>query len=154
MQGSGRGNREQEISEISRGLKILAKELEVPVIALSQLSRAVEARGGDKRPMLSDLRESGSIEQDADVVMFIHRPEYYNINEDELGNSLKGIAELIIAKNRNGPLDTIPLKYIGERTKFEDINKQEIIQKAVDSYRPNDFGVRKPYIDDTEDLPF
>lgn len=154
MKGSGKGNREQEISEISRGLKELAKELDIPVIALSQLSRAVEARGGDKRPMLSDLRESGSIEQDADLVGFLYRPEYYNILEDEAGNSLKGVAELIIAKHRSGPVDTILMKYIGEQTKFEDINKQEIIQKAADSYRPNDFGVRKPYIDDTDDLPF
>lgn len=154
MQGSGKGNREQEISEISRGLKMLAKELDIPVIALSQLSRAVETRGGDKRPQLSDLRESGSLEQDADVVIFIHRPEYYKIFEDEMGNSLRGVAEFIIAKNRSGPLDTIPLKYIGEQTKFEDINRIEIEKQAADNYRPHDFNVRTPCKDNLDDLPF
>jgi replicative DNA helicase len=120
--GSGvAGSREQEIAAISRSLKNLAKELEVPVIALSQLSRAVETRGGDKRPQLSDLRESGSIEQDADMVMFLYRPEYYKITEDELGNSTEGIGELIIAKNRAGTTDTIKLQFIGKYTKFADL---------------------------------
>lgn len=119
--GSGKGNREQEISEISRGLKNIAKSLNVPVIALSQLSRAVETRGGDKRPVLSDLRESGAIEQDADVVSFLYRPEYYKIEEDEVGNSLKGIGEFILAKHRNGPLDTILLKFIAGKAKFTDL---------------------------------
>jgi replicative DNA helicase len=116
----GIGNREQEIASISRALKNLAKELNVPVIALSQLSRAVETRGGDKRPQLSDLRESGSIEQDADMVMFLYRPEYYKITEDEAGNSVVGMGEVIIAKNRSGSLDTVQLKFIGKYTKYTD----------------------------------
>lgn len=120
--GSGvSGNREQEIATISRSLKNLSKEIDVPVIALSQLSRAVETRGGDKRPQLSDLRESGSIEQDADLVMFLFRPEYYQMNEDDAGNSLKGVGEVIIAKNRAGTLDTVLLKFIGQFTKFANL---------------------------------
>ncbi len=115
------GNREQEISAISRALKGLAKELNVPVIALSQLSRAVETRGGSKRPLLSDLRESGAIEQDADMVTFIYRPEYYQILEDEEGNDLRGVAEYIIAKHRNGALGTVKLKFTGETAKFSDL---------------------------------
>jgi replicative DNA helicase len=118
---NGGGNREQEISSISRALKGLAKELEVPVIALSQLSRQVETRGGDKRPMLSDLRESGAIEQDADMVIFLYRPEYYKIMEDETGNSLEGIGEVIIAKHRNGSLDSVQLRFQGKYTKFMDL---------------------------------
>lgn len=115
------GNREQEIASISRALKGIAKELNVAVIALSQLSRAVETRGGDKKPQLSDLRESGSIEQDADMVMFLYRPEYYGITEDENGMPLNGIGELIIAKHRNGKTDTVNLKFIGKFTKFTDV---------------------------------
>jgi len=114
------GNREQEIASISRALKNIAKELNVPVIALSQLSRAVESRGGDKRPMLSDLRESGSIEQDADQVMFLYRPEYYGITEDESGNSTAGMGTLIIAKNRHGSIEDVNLRFIGKYTKFCD----------------------------------
>ncbi len=115
------GNREQEIASISRALKGIAKELSVPVIALSQLSRAVETRGGDKRPMLSDLRESGSIEQDADMVMFLYRPEYYGITQDENGMPTQNVGEVIMAKHRNGSLDTIQLKFIGKFTKFADL---------------------------------
>lgn len=124
MQGdnSKGANREQEIASISRALKNLAKELNVPVIALSQLSRAVETRGGDKKPQLSDLRESGSIEQDADMVMFLYRPEYYNITQDEAGNSTAGIGEVIVAKNRSGSLDTIQLRFVSRFTKFCDLD--------------------------------
>ncbi len=117
----GGGNREQEIASISRALKKIAKELSVPVIALSQLSRAVETRGGDKRPQLSDLRESGAIEQDADMVMFLYRPEYYGITEDEDGGTTAGVGEVIIAKHRNGSLDTVKLRFIGKYTKFCDL---------------------------------
>jgi len=118
------GNREQEISTISRNLKALAKELDVPVIALSQLSRAVETRGGSKRPILSDLRESGAIEQDADIVSFIYRPEYYKIEEwdDEERTPTQGQAEFIVAKHRNGGLDNIRLKFIGSLGKFDNLD--------------------------------
>ena len=118
------GNREQEISTISRNLKALAKELSVPVIALSQLSRAVETRGGSKRPLLSDLRESGAIEQDADIVSFIYRPEYYKIEEwdDEERTPTEGQAEFIVAKHRNGGLDNIRLKFIGNLGKFDNLD--------------------------------
>ena len=118
----GQSNREQEISGISRALKNMAKELSVPVIALSQLSRAVETRGGTKRPQLSDLRESGAIEQDADIVSFIYRPEYYGILEDEEGQSLKSIAEFIVAKHRHGALDTIKLKFTDSFAKFGNLD--------------------------------
>jgi replicative DNA helicase len=118
------GNREQEISTISRNLKALAKELNVPVIALSQLSRAVETRGGSKRPLLSDLRESGAIEQDADIVSFIYRPEYYKIMEwdDEDRSPTEGQAEFIVAKHRNGGLDEIRLRFVGHLGRFENLD--------------------------------
>lgn len=121
------GNREQEISTISRNLKALAKELNIPVIALSQLSRAVETRGGSKRPLLSDLRESGAIEQDADIVSFIYRPEYYKIDEwdDEEHTPTAGQAEFIVAKHRNGGLDEIRLKFVGHLGKFESLDTFE-----------------------------
>ncbi len=118
--GKDGGNRQEEISIISRSLKIIAKELNVPVIALSQLSRAVETRGGDKRPQLSDLRESGAIEQDADMVMFIYRPEYYEITEDAEGNSTVGLTEIIVAKHRNGALENVPLRFQGRFGRFVD----------------------------------
>ena len=122
--GNKTGNREQEISTISRNLKALAKELDIPVIALSQLSRAVETRGGTKRPILSDLRESGAIEQDADIVSFLYRPEYYGITEwdDDMKTPSEGQGEFIVAKHRNGALDSIKLKFIANLGKFEDID--------------------------------
>jgi len=116
-------NRQEEVSMISRSLKGLAKELNIPVIALSQLNRGVEGRSGDKqRPHLSDLRESGAIEQDADMVILIHRPEYYKITQDKEGNSLIGLAEIIIAKHRNGPTGDINLKFSPEKIRFENIS--------------------------------
>lgn len=115
------GNREQEISTISRSIKEIAKELNVPIIALSQLSRSVEQRGGDKRPVLSDLRESGAIEQDADIVSFIYRPEYYGFTQDENGNSNLGVGEIIVAKHRNGALDNVRLRFIKEYARFDNI---------------------------------
>lgn len=117
MHGRGRvENRQQEISEISRSLKALAKELGIPIIALSQLSRAVEVRGGTKRPQLSDLRESGAIEQDADLVAFVYREEYYNPTEET-----EGIAEIIIGKQRNGPTGVVKLRFFKEYTRFENL---------------------------------
>jgi replicative DNA helicase len=111
-------NRQQEISAISRSLKALAKELEIPVMAMSQLSRAVEARGGERRPVLSDLRESGAIEQDADVVIMIYRPELYNLEP-------KGVAEIIVAKQRNGPTGTDKLAFKKEYKRFENMARIE-----------------------------
>ncbi|MGB0427861.1 MAG: replicative DNA helicase [Flavobacteriales bacterium] len=121
--GGKGGNREQEISTISRSLKGIAKELSVPVIALSQLSRAVETRTGSKRPLLSDLRESGAIEQDADIVSFIYRPEYYGdeVWDDPEESSCIGQAEFIIAKHRNGGLDNLRLKFTGKFARFDDL---------------------------------
>ena len=118
----GSGNREQEISSISRSIKEIAKELNVPVIALSQLSRSVEQRGGDKRPVLSDLRESGAIEQDADIVSFIYRPEYYGFMQDDEGNSNEGVGEIIIAKHRNGDLRNVRLRFLGKYARFDNID--------------------------------
>ena len=122
-----KGSREQEVSNISRSLKGIAKELNVPIIALSQLNRSVEMRSGNKRPQLSDLRESGAIEQDADLVLFIHRPEKYGIDQDEEGNSLKGIAEIILAKHRNGAIGDVTLKFRDEFAKFTDLEEIEPI---------------------------
>jgi replicative DNA helicase len=137
------GNREQEIAYISRSLKKIAKELNVPVIALSQLSRAVESRGNDKggkKPQLSDLRESGSIEQDADMVIFLYRPEYYQIETTEEGLPAKGLAEVIIAKHRNGSLETVPLKFVGKFTKFDNLDSDSFAESSFTDYNPNHFG--------------
>ncbi len=130
------GNREQEISSISRALKSLAKELNVPIIALSQLSRAVEQRGGAKRPQLSDLRESGAIEQDADMVLFVYRPDYYGA-EGAAGDAPPDSAEIIIAKHRNGPLDSVHLKFKKEFAKFV-----EYEPSLSDYHSPHDVETR------------
>jgi replicative DNA helicase len=114
----GAESRQQEISTISRSLKALAKELDIPVVAISQLSRAVEVRGGEKRPMLSDLRESGAIEQDADVVLFVYRPEFYMRKEEAQAKNVEGKAEIIIGKQRNGPVGTIHLNFVKKNAKF------------------------------------
>lgn len=131
-----KGNREQEVSTISRNLKAIAKEINVPIIALSQLNRSVESRDG-KRPQLSDLRESGAIEQDADMVMFIHRPEYYGITQDADGNSLIGVAEIIIAKHRNGSVGDVQLAFKASLAKFTDI--EEVSMGTM----PDDLGEGK-----------
>jgi replicative DNA helicase len=114
--GASAENRVQEVSQISRNLKVLARDLDVPILALSQLSRAVEQRH-DKRPILSDLRESGSIEQDADLVLFVYRDEYYNGEESDQ----QGLAELILAKHRNGPTDAVKLSFLRRYAKFADL---------------------------------
>jgi len=123
MRGRGDSDtREQEISDISRSLKALAKELRVPIIALSQLSRAVETRGGERKPVLADLRESGAIEQDADVVIFIYRKEVYDPSEEN-----KGLAEIMISKQRNGPVGTVMLTFRDRYTRFEDLSDREVL---------------------------
>lgn len=137
--GEGKGNREQEVSTISRSLKAIAKELNIPIIVLSQLNRQVESRGGannSKRPQLGDLRESGAIEQDADMVMFIYRPEYYQITQDDAGNSLQGLAQIIIAKHRNGSLEDVNLKFISENAKFTDYYTEDL--GSTNALGPND----------------
>ncbi|MBQ2170670.1 MAG: DnaB-like helicase C-terminal domain-containing protein, partial [Paludibacteraceae bacterium] len=131
-QGMSFGSREQEVSIISRNLKGLAKELDIPIIALSQLNRGVEARTGveGKTPQLSDLRESGAIEQDADMVCFIHRPEYYHLYSDEkTGKDLRGLGQIIVAKHRNGATDSVWLRFIGKYAKFQNEN---------DAYEPDE----------------
>ena len=144
---STKGNREQEISMISRSLKALAKELNVPILALSQLSRAVELRGGNKRPQLSDLRESGAIEQDADMVLFIHRPEYYQ-NDDE--ETEKGLAQIIIAKHRNGEVTDVDLTFRPEFAQF--VEREEFDFNSFDS-DPETMTVSSKMNDDKMELP-
>ena len=155
---AGRTNREQEISTISRSLKGLAKELNVPVIALSQLSRAVETRGGNKKPVLSDLRESGAIEQDADIVTFIYRPDYYELSEDF--EAAPNEAEIIISKHRNGALGSVFLRFIKEYVKFTEPDRS---MNFSDPLRPNPDGftesmnagiITRPSRMNDEDVPF
>lgn len=154
------GNREQEIGYISRSLKGLAKELHVPVIALAQLSRAVETRGGNKKPMLSDLRESGSIEQDADMVMFLYRPEYYQITEFEDGMPTQGLAEVMLAKHRHGAIGDFRVRFQGEFAKFADIDSMSMPMGGGGDFSfSEDPGVRsitlqsKMNSDDFDDMP-
>jgi replicative DNA helicase len=160
--GRGGGNREQEISMISRAMKSIAKELQIPVIALSQLSRAVETRGGVKRPMLSDLRESGAIEQDADMVIFLYRPEYYEVFEDESGNDTRGTAEIIVAKHRNGALGTVKARFISHFAKFQNLDETGVQFQPVEIPDSEERAPQGQYktlksrmnnIDD-EDVPF
>lgn len=146
------GNREQEISSISRAIKMLAKELEIPIIALSQLSRSVESRGGDKKPILSDLRESGAIEQDADIVCFLYRPEYYGIIVNESGESTIGSAEVIIAKHRNGSLESAHLKYISQYTKFD--NKNNLYTPSEPLNQNHEFDQSNNSTSLSDELPF
>lgn len=160
----GGGNREQEISTISRNLKALAKELNIPVIALSQLSRAVETRGGSKRPLLSDLRESGAIEQDADIVSFIYRPEYYGMTEwdDDDHSPCEGQGEFIVAKHRNGGLDNIRLKFTGHLAKFSDLEEgfSSEFQSSMNANFGDDFSPdqriepKDAFGMDEDDVPF
>ncbi|MGM5631582.1 replicative DNA helicase [Apibacter raozihei] len=177
--GKGIGNREQEIATISRSLKAIAKELEIPVIALSQLSRSVETRGGSKKPLLSDLRESGAIEQDADIVTFIYRPEYYKLETWEDGTPCSGQGEFIIAKHRNGALEDVRLKFTSSQAKFSDlddnfysggdqgndisttfesrINDESSFESAINlpSINPSDsFGIDDNINDQDADMPF
>ncbi|HMV09841.1 MAG TPA: replicative DNA helicase [Cyclobacteriaceae bacterium] len=159
MRGDSAGNREQEIASISRALKGIAKELSVPVLALSQLSRGVETRGGDKRPQLSDLRESGSIEQDADIVMFLYRPEYYKITVDEEGLPTQGMGEVIIAKHRNGSTGTVKLKFIGKYTKFADFDSPIVSDNPFSGMitresRLNAANLDEPPTPSGDDTPF
>ena len=156
MQGAPdnkKGNREQEISAISRALKGLAKELDVPVIALSQLSRAVETRGGSKRPQLSDLRESGAIEQDADIVTFIYRPDYYEMEDEE---SVRGISEIIVAKHRNGALDTVKLRFVADYAKFMSVDSMDFSSFGDDFSEPStqNMQIRQSRINTDDDIPF
>ena len=136
------GSREQEVSTISRSLKGLAKELNIPIIALSQLNRGVETRQGEgKRPQLADLRESGAIEQDADMVCFIHRPEYYKIYEDEKGNDLRGLAEIIIAKHRSGSVGDVRLRFRGEFVRFQNQDEDSSLTSTLTKWnRPKASG--------------
>lgn len=165
--GKGSGNREQEISTISRSIKEIAKELNIAIIALAQLSRSVEQRGGEKKPILSDLRESGAIEQDADIVSFIYRPEYYGITKDDDGNSNQGIGELIIAKHRNGKTDRVRMRFVPEFARFENLTQAfdtndlpnntfepEVNTYTMPSKMTSDSGVSDFLESNNEDAPY
>ncbi|MGA0434169.1 MAG: replicative DNA helicase [Flavobacteriales bacterium] len=168
--GSNNGNREQEISSISRSIKSIAKELDIPIIALSQLSRMVETRGGDKRPILSDLRESGAIEQDADMVAFIYRAEYYGLTDHPDGIDTAGLGELILAKHRHGALGSVNLRFIKRLAKFANydsfVNPVFDRGEFQDGLRPNEDFTNHPTMtmpskmneksaaDDAGDSPF
>ncbi len=164
--GMSFGSRQEEVSTISRSLKGLAKELNIPIIALSQLNRGVENREGNegKRPQLSDLRESGAIEQDADMVCFIHRPEYYKIYKDGNGNDLRGMAEIIIAKHRNGAVGDVLLRFLGEFARFQNPDDDMIlstlgeadglISSGVNSNIPDGLPVSPPIGTPPPDVPF
>ncbi|MBD5289604.1 MAG: replicative DNA helicase [Bacteroides sp.] len=171
MTGSGQkfGSREQEVSTISRSLKAMAKELNIPVIALSQLNRSTETRE-DKRPILSDLRESGAIEQDADIVCFIHRPEYYTrADVDAEGKNIRGVGEIIIAKHRNGAVGDVQMRFVSKYARFEDLNNnhdmvQEVVSEAFNTTTSSSSGAgglsfesrmnSEPDLGQTDDIPF
>lgn len=142
------GSREQEVSMISRNLKQLAKELNIPIVALSQLNRSVESRGTDsqsKRPQLSDLRESGAIEQDADIVCFIHRPEYYlHSSEDAEGHDIRGLAQFIVAKHRSGKVDDVKLRFVSQYARFQNWDEDYFTTQEVASSRMNSIGSDGP----------
>ena len=139
-----KGLREQEVATISRSLKAIAKELGIPIMALSQLSRAVETRGGNKRPQLSDLRESGAIEQDADIVMFIHRPDYYGLAE---GEESKGLAEIILAKHRNGSTGVVNMRFRANEARFVDANDDDYYDGAADEPLEYESSMNHPEFD-------
>ena len=171
MTGSGQkfGSREQEVSTISRSLKAMAKELNIPVIALSQLNRSTETRE-DKRPILSDLRESGAIEQDADIVCFIHRPEYNTrADVDAEGKNIRGVGEIIIAKHRNGAVGDVQMRFVSKYARFEDLNNnhdmvQEVVSEAFNTTTSSSSGAgglsfesrmnSEPDLGQTDDIPF
>ena len=142
--GMSFGSRQEEVSTISRSLKGLAKELNIPIIALSQLNRSVESRGTDsqsKRPQLSDLRESGAIEQDADIVCFIHRPEYYtHSSEDAEGNDIRGLALFIVAKHRSGKVDDVKMRFVNQYARFQNWDEDYITTQEVVASRMNTAG--------------
>jgi replicative DNA helicase len=154
MAENNRPNRDQDIGANVRRLKVLARELNIPIIILCQLNRALESRIGDKRPWLTDLRDSGTIENDADIVLFIHRPEYYGLTQDEAGNSLIGMAEIIIAKHRNGSIGDVILKFKKEFQKFMNPEEPFLKPSSYES-KPNvDNDYPKGGFDQASEAPF